>query len=482
MTDKPFKIMGELVKSDADLTQVTDPFDEVEVQSEIAPIQFSDLPVEALESMNAGGEYSDQLMTYVNALPKQRRDEFVGLLYMYLNGTDADRISAHKSGTRVNVLKGDDYHIGHLGIERNSKFGAWSTGLGKIHIPLIHSGFYIRINRPSMQEYVNLRKKIALEDTYIARSTSGISTMLNNSIAKEHVLEFVRRHMTLTDLEDGTTKDKAISLILDRDIPTILNFILLSFYPNGHPFSLECNSSKLGIVKEDGSKCTHVKKGLINFNNIWTINSDMLDDNSRKFLNIKNIKRKVSDVLEYQSKVSKRDNQFTIGSIVFEFKLATTVDKATAFRQWIQDVIEAIDDAVLSKISIEARQDMINTNLALAHLRHYLPYIKSVTKIGDNDTAETVEIDNIEQVSEDIIDLLTELSDDESQKDFIEAIDKFIGNNTLVDIGFTNRACTECGTHYGNDPDSYLIPLDIETLFFDILDTRQSWHQVRNIR
>lgn len=481
--DQPFKVLGDLVPITQGLDDIVDPFQEVELESDISPINFGELPISVLEHLDTGNELGQTFAKNISNFFKspEERDQFIQELYYSNDGAKAAIDSALKAGKRVHNLQTDNYSIGALALKNESRFSSWRDDLGKIHIPLLHSGFYIRIKKPGMQDYINLRKIIALEEIGVARTTSGISTLLSNSVANGHIRDYIKKNLILSDLEKGTTKDQAMDLVKDEDLKTIMIFILNSFYPNGHPFQLPCNSRFFEIKKEDETECHNVRSGVVNFRSLWTFNQDMLSEDQLKFMNIRNTNRKLEEVKKYQEEISVRSNAFTLGNITFNFKFASITDKEIAMKQWIKDIVNSIDSAVIAKMSVESRESMIMQSMSVAHLRNYLPYIKSIDIVKD-DVVDNIVIEDISSVGDEIIDLLCDISDSDSREDFVEAINKFISDNNLVDIGFTNRKCPECGTHYGNDPGTYLIPVDVQMLFFGVLDIRELWLRTRSIR
>lgn len=481
--NQPFKVLGDLIPKTQGLDEIVDPFQEVEVDSDISSISFGELPISVLEHLDQGDELGKTFSQNIAKAFKttEERDKFITELYYSNDGAKAAIDSALKDGKRVHKLQTDNYSIGALALKNESKLSSWRDDLGKIHIPLLHSGFYIRIKKPGMQDYINLRKIIALEEIAIARTTGGISTLLSNSVANGHVRDYIKKNLILTDLEKGTTKDQAMDLIKDEDLKTIMIFILNSFYPNGHPFQLPCNSRFFEIKKDDETECHNVRSGIVNFRSLWTFNQDMFTEDQLKFMDIRNTNRKLVDVEKYQEEMATRSNSFTLGNVTFNFKFATITDKEVAMKQWIKDIINSIDSAVIAKMSVESRESMIMQSMSVAHLRNYLPYIKSIDIVKD-DEVDTIITDDITKVGDEVIELLCDISDSESREDFVNAINKFISDNSVVDIGFTNKKCPECGTHYGNDPHTYLIPVDVQMLFFGVLDTRELWLRTRSIR
>ncbi len=488
MSNEPFTI-GKPFDSEADLSDAKDSFIEVEVDSEISPLNLVPTHPEILEEFDNGdSELTKQL--YERFPDERERTSFIAAIYTMFESSSAIRDSAKSAGKRVNVLvdKENGVEIGARGIKDKLRTSAWNNSISKIDIPLMHSGFVIRIKKYRVRDYVNLLRAASLEEIKVARETMGISTLLKSSVADYIFLEMLR-DLIVTHNVEGVSNRDIVDHIVDLDLSTIRIFLLQTMYPEGHPFELPCMSKYFGVkITEDGEdgesherECDHVRKGLIKFNNIWTFNKDRLSDDQLKFMSLVNTKRKLEDVLNYQKGIVKSDDSVTIGSIKFNFKLATTEQKAVAYRVWLDDIATSIDKTFSSKLSVQAKEQQIADNLELAQLRNYLPFIASFEIVSDDLETENIVVGtNTPEGKAELIEILTDMSDDESASKFTKAIDKFVSQCNLVDIGIHNDACPECGSTYGGEAKSYLLPLDVSMLFFVVMGMRRAWHQTKN--
>lgn len=338
--------------------------------------------------------------------------------------------------------------------------------------PLWNSGIWVHIEAPSDLSLLNLDRTIShyLED--LGYKTLGLVYSNEMVYINNLVVELALDHITHSSLADHSVENlrKVISV---HDIGLLASYLGLLSYPNGYKTRRPCVNSP--------TSCTHVFEGLLDLRNIWYVDNSRLTLEEKRFVIDSVAKRKVEEVLDYQSAINAKTNKnvFNINNRI-RVVLQTPQHEGYAEHgsEWVTDIATMIDGSTIkSTTSAKARAEAIATFANASRARNYSHYVKEV--IINNDEAEDSVIvdkaaikDILTEFSSVILREATEELPEQTAADLlIEKVGEYIDDATIVVIALPKFACPVCNAVQsdGYDLHPHLITIDPVRLFFTLV-------------
>lgn len=338
-------------------------------------------------------------------------------------------------------------------------------------IPLLSSGFWLRIRPSRNLEYLGFDEQRQIQRTRFGRESIGIMFSGRSALDKEDILDFALECLVGCSLIGYTDHDLK-ELISANDLPAIAHGLAMANFFDGYMHSIPCHYNP--------SSCHHVEEVLLNIQALWWANANRLTANQKQhmanFLTNNGQKTTIEEVKKYQE-------EFSQGTVIeadeytqFVLKTPSAKEYFDETRTWIDYVARQIVQSVGSETPQEEINKRIEKGLKATELREYGAWIKKIISKIPGHTDATVET----ETQDDVYNGLEELSD---QKDLIkgakEKIIDFIGKTSVTIIGYPVFACPKCrdGKHV-DDPEfkdlpvDRIVPMDPFKHFFSLTDRK----------
>lgn len=426
----------------------------------LTPDEFNAL-VEAYPRLNAlsGKEGQEWLMSLSR-----------GVDHMMNGGSLNDSLSRDGSKWRQSYnVEGDELGIARprlqskeggsvLSGERALLRATNMLGMGAtIQVPLWHSGIWVTLRAPSDGALLELDRRISNEKITLGRHTSGMLFSNTMIYTQSFVVNFILAH-----IQDATVRDNSPEalrrMIRCTDIPTLIWGLVCTIYPNGYPFSQPCTV--------DPSKCLHVVKTTLSISKLsWTDNT-ALSEEQRRHMQKRNTKHTEEQIMAYQER--HRFGNTETKTITDDLRVVLEVPSIERYQEagfaWVDGIAKMVEDSFGVSLKGEERDAYILDQGRLTALRQYSHWISRV-EMGDDSVEDRETIEAL---------MGTFSSEDSVSTPIFEEVGKYIDRSTISLIGLPKYNCPECGGKVGDHDETHrhILPLDMVTIFFTLLDQR----------
>jgi len=334
-----------------------------------------------------------------------------------------------------------------------------TLGLGAAtNVPLWHSGFWVTLRAPSAAARLELQQRIDQEKILLGRDTSGLAFSNVSIYLKSYLVDFALAHMATANVRYTTPldlKDK----ILSTDIPVLIWGLLTTLYPHGYPYHQPCIN--------DPSKCQHIVKAVLDLNKISFTDTQRLSQMQLKHMAERKERKEDLAIEAYRGEHSYAGRGLIElvlphGKIKMQLKVPTVTEYASAGFDWVDGIVNTIQQAFGSSLQGEARNSFITDRAKTLSMGEYSHWVKA---IGFEDGSSIDDIDSIRST-------LAEISGNpELSAIYFAKITDYIEDCTLSLIALPRFNCPVCGTPSSEDEKKhpYLNPIDVEALFFTML-------------
>ncbi len=350
-------------------------------------------------------------------------------------------------------------------------------GVGNlVHIPLIHSGFWITLKPLTNENKITLYLELAKELDRLGKKTHDLIYTHNTAIFTRIIKEYIKPKIIKSTLKLDKDED-IFDYIVIQDINILMWGILKSLYPKGYNFTIECKNA---LVIDDNTKkplCTF--KGIetkLDFSKMLWVDESLLEPKHLDILS-KRVDNSVSkeEVLDYQETlpasatqiISKRFKNEDDEQVSLDIYLKTpTINEFINKAEYIINKIEdEVNNLVATGIVEDTEEEKNKAELELSkaiELQFFNHYIKSINFNGIlADTPEA--IDNALEILTDTDEIRDEIKDK-----IIEYIDKSL----VAIIGMPEFTCPVCKEKQTNGNISGFIAFDVFMYFFTLLASR----------
>ena len=330
----------------------------------------------------------------------------------------------------------------------------------RIKIPLVNSGFSIEIRRPTGDDTMILDEMLLASKGEFGRITVGSSMGFSSVYMQRDIVSTILR-LTISHNLDMVPQNKPSELykyIKSTDYDSLLT----GYMATNHPDGLETNVPCMG----NGGKCANIVTGYTLPPRLWNVDHGRLTDYQLDHITRPmGSKVTVEEYDKYQSEfaVDTDTYEFTRGQIKYKFKykVPTLEESIRSGCAWAGKINKVIGKYISSSEDTIVRKRVMGSQISTNVLSQYGGWFESI-ELVDTETNERMAI--VED-SETIVEFLKDLYSDESVSDSLDAVRDFIANSNPVTCGVKNVSCPVCRSKVGGD-DRYLVPLDMQNLFF----------------
>lgn len=352
---------------------------------------------------------------------------------------------------------------------------AQHLGLGTYcNVKLPHSGIYLTLKPPSDGSILQVTQQLITSKIKLGRETYGLAFSNFSVYTKKILSEFVLAHIHNTTI--GFNKDNRnessnlLDYIKDHDYFILLNGLAATMYPRGLMYESPCTV--------DPTKCNHVVKDTIVMTKLQHEDESSFTEWHKSFMLTRVIgtnktPRSVAEIKQYQTTLPAIADKTieivsTDGAIIFMTltvpSIASSIEQGT---KWIDKCVAMVESNAGLDLSEKAKNNLFAEQAKASEMNQYCHYVKSI-KFSEYEEVTS---------QEDISNLLSTLSqDDLVRKQFFTSVKEFITSTTIGIIGIPAYECPACQqvvtTDVARTALKEIIPLDVPSLFFDLLTLR----------
>lgn len=348
----------------------------------------------------------------------------------------------------------------HISGELASLRARQALGLGAAHnIPLWHSGFWVTLKAPSTAARLELQRRIDEEKITLGRRTDGLAYSNVSVYLQSYLTDFALAHLSTANVRYNQPLDLK-DLVLSPDIPLLIWGLLTTMYPNGYAYHQPCVN--------DPSKCQHITKAILDLNKICFTDNQRLTEAQRAHMAKRGERMEPRDLEAYR-----KDHAYNgkglievgteHGKLKIQLKVPTITEYAGAGFSWVDGIANAIQQAFGTDLVGERRNQFILERAAATQMCEYSHWVK---EIGFEDGTTIEDVETIRATLADIS------GEPKLTGEFFEAVAKFAEDCTLSLIALPRFDCPACGIKSTAEEKAhpYLMPIDVEALFFTMLD------------
>lgn len=366
------------------------------------------------------------------------------------------------------------------GIEAVARFMD-RIGVGTYHsIPLWHSGIWVTIRPPELQDITNLQ--IAISDIKInmGRKTTGLVYSNWSVIIINIIVDFIISHIDVYNVK--IPKADLRGLILIQDLNPMIAGILSAMFPSGHDTVRIC--SNFGVITENNKPmCSYKAIGKVSpiktiIEDASKITPDMLEHMSNKGKD--SVTR--DQVIEYQRKLGyvlakdvplkdSADNEY-----IFSFAPPALELYIKNGNRWMLDIINSVEKMFMDAdtVTLDGKNEKVNDLVYGMLMGVYNTFVVKIT-MDDTYIEDKETIDKV----------LNGLSGDSVLlNNFLNAVKEYINNNSICMVAVPSFKCPTCGAiekdtiTTGNFKN--FTPINVLEYFFDLTELRLALTRTRS--
>lgn len=342
--------------------------------------------------------------------------------------------------------------ISHLGLGTT-----WNTGL-------YNSGLWIIFKPPSEDSLVELYRLLTSDKIEMGRYSYGLAYSNTVSYTVSRLCQFALDHVyQISANSKEINSTNVLQYLRVQDIDSLLWGMACTMFPNGFSFSRACVANP--------EKCQNVTREILNLRKLQVVNRRVLSERQKDHMAIHRTSKTmtVKELQSYQADMTRASiyrvtvNEGEKNEISFNLRSPSIAEYIQTGHQWIESIVETVDQALGSTASIEERNRLVELRSKASIMRQYSHWVESI-EIDSNQIKDKISIEKI----------LNNLGSDRTIRDeFIKGVRKYIDNSSVSVIGIPTYDCPKCGqTNEG--PESFphrttMIPLDVIQLFFVLL-------------
>ena len=350
-------------------------------------------------------------------------------------------------------------------------------GIGNlVHIPLIHSGFWITLKPLTNEDKITLYLELAKEIDRLGKKTHDLIYTHNTALFTRIIKEYIKPKIIKSTLKLEKNED-IFDYILLQDINIIMWGILKSLYPKGYNFTVECKNALK--IDENTKKPLCTFKGIevkVDFTKMLWIDESQLEDKHKEILS-RRVDNSVSkeEVNEYQESldvtstkvISERTTDDNGEQVTLDIYLK--IPTVNEFINKAEYVLNKIDDEltklVAEGIIEDTEEEKTKAELELSkaiELQFFNHYIKSINFNGIvTDTPDGIDA---------ALEVLTDT--DKLSNKIKDAIIDYINKSHVAIIGMPEYTCPVCKERQSNGDNTGFIAFDVFMYFFTLLASR----------
>lgn len=310
---------------------------------------------------------------------------------------------------------------------------------GMKKVPLPNSGFHIWIrplNNFELNEFVN---SLYSETTTFGKLFGVHYYLFSDFLVKRFIMDRLGDIVTGSSLVGWKQKGVLVNNIKLPDYKVIIWAIVTLMYKEGVTFTKICG------------KCGNTEEVVLNLNNLYFCNYDILTKNDAQMIMAKNTSVTADTLKQYHdSLVFDVSNSIKVGDWVFKLKIPSLEEYIIFADMFYASLLKYCQ--VTDAIGIQ------NFN-RFNFYKHYAPWIEEIQYIN----AENNDIEFRIKDAESIMENLSTYEFEET--DFLEQLQNYISKVQIAHIAFNYVACPKCN-HVPEDCKNGFIAYDVQSAFF----------------
>lgn len=340
------------------------------------------------------------------------------------------------------------------------------TSLGRpITVPLVHSGFWVRLRAPGANFLAEIDRAMAYAKMQLGLDVKG-ALNTNDRLVFDQILIDAAMRLIIASNYPVPNVMELKEWISFKDKETLIWAMAAAAYPTGVNITVPCNNIE----------CRHVHEFKATTQRMWYMDSSMLSDKQMQLMQ-RGISKQVTEdeLIEYRKEFSR------LRKDEFEFEGRTFVMGTPSLSEYIQmgsAWLGALNTAIDRVMEAEPEDDMkrLETMRSMIDVESVCRYGHYIEKIVITNP-DNPEIYNEISGRSDILNILRMLSSDPNASEMIVSeVNKFSNLRQVTIVGTKNFPCVKCGQLHaeGEDHTPLIVPFDVSLGFFILSQLRIS--------
>ena len=347
-----------------------------------------------------------------------------------------------------------------------SAYYADITGTGtKLNVMLPHSGIWVRLKSPTNMEIADFQYRSSEEKINLAVTNKGFAMSSEGYLAYDMIVDFALDHVTDSNVSFRTPTDlKSRISILDRNL--LIWGLASVIYPDKVDFAIVCPHND----------CDHVQEDKLSLRRMNMFDRTGITNDQLKHLN-NGFKTATPAVLDSYTDMGTVGRPFQVrlsDRLGIEIAPSTLHDYAHNCQKWLQGLIAHTQDAINEPPEGYRRQALMERYAVMSRATQYRHWVRAIICYSE-DGGEEPFIDRDEESIDNT--LASVISSDKFCDIFVEAIDKYIRDNTIGIVAVPEFECPKCGKKH-EEPEQKmtrfqrLIEIDCASYFFTLINVK----------
>ena len=341
------------------------------------------------------------------------------------------------------------------------------TGLGQIiNVPLWHSGIWLRMKSPTLNELTIMMTMIGRTKVDHGYELKGL-TFANDSYRIRSIILNLAIQKTISTNVKLTGDMDLKDVINILDVPAIVWGLACATYPQGFDYVQPC------MVNPE--QCMEMTRGKIKLDRLLWVDDSSLTTAQKKHMSTMFSKEyTVKEIRDYQTQMMRGSKErFTFASpeseeddIAITLHVPRVSENEEEGSQWVQDMTSEIKGLFTNTSDTDARNMFISTLSQLSNARQYADWVESVSLKNEDNEWEV-----IASTRNSINETLSDIFSQEGYSDkFYEYIREFMDKSIVAQIAIPASPCRGCGQLPEDVDDRFqnLIPINPIATFFTL--------------
>jgi hypothetical protein len=331
------------------------------------------------------------------------------------------------------------------------------SGGSDIQFPLYRSGFWVTIEPPSEQDWIDFYASVATAKINLGRSTNGgIFSNLNVLLVSELCELVASKIVNTTAPGEGDLFDH----IKQVDLFNIAWSLACVMFPTGFPYSRPVLPNIKSEGETDAQPQFTVVREHIDIRKTMFVDENSFTEDQMLHMTLRNSGAMTTEsIAKYQEQFKTNTRSVVIDKLCFKLAIPSLNQQIAYGKDWIYKLTDTLDEVLTVDTTDKERNDRLTDYARASTLRQYGHWVKSIDLLDTNNTIEDQETIN---------DVLTDLSSDKHIRvKFIEEISKYIEDVTVSIVAVPSM--NEAEDQLGKTNFPRLIPIDPIQTFFTLL-------------
>lgn len=331
------------------------------------------------------------------------------------------------------------------------------NGGADIQVPLYSSGFWITIEPPTEQDWIDFYNKVAEAKISLGRATNGAILSNLGVILNEELCELLARKIVNTTAPaDGDLFDKISQL----DLFTIAWSLACCVNPTGFNYSRPVLPDLSPEGEDAPTPVFNIVRERLDLRKTFFVDRNALTEDQLKHLTLRNVAAMTQESIDtYMTAFKHNKKAVVIGDLQFNLRVPSINQHLNYGRDWVFTLTDTLDRTLTEDVTDKERNARLTDYARTTTLRQYGHWIESIVLVENNNLIEDQDTIN---------DTLAVLSANTDVRTKLMAeVAKYIEETTVSIVAVTSMNEAEDSLAKGNFP--RLIPIDPINTFFTLL-------------